>query len=216
MRTRETASRPNHQPLPAHLDLSALLTLRFMLGCEEFEARFSASLREGGEKTLRDWSVFGGWVCWFSDHPITRSPDHPIPLTLPPRPRSCARKQSVSNPLASGVSSLESRCLAAPNHAASVPLTVKPFAINGSSGTAAWAPFFAKKSKATRLSCRFFLTFDNQKRCPDSGNLAFLTQSCRLSAPMYRGTLVPICLILNSWWNASRPACAWKSASSKS
>jgi len=148
MRTRETASRPNHQPLPAHLDLSALLTLRFMSGCEEFEARFSASLREGGEKTLRDWSVSGGWVCRFSDHPITRSPDHPIPLALPPRPRSCARKQPVSNPLASGVSSLESRRLAAPTPAASVPLTVKPFAINGSSGTAAWTPFFVKKRKA--------------------------------------------------------------------
>jgi hypothetical protein len=121
MRTTETASRRNHQPLPANLEVSALL-LRFMLGCEEFQARPS-------------------------DHRITGSPDHPILLTLPPRPRSCALKLPASNPLASGVSSLESRRLAERSHAASDPLAVKPFEIKASSGLADRTPFFAKKSK---------------------------------------------------------------------
>jgi len=56
-----------------------------------------------------------------------------------------APKLPVSNPLASGLSSLESRRLAAPTQAASVPLTVKPFEINGSSGPTAWRPFFVKE-----------------------------------------------------------------------
>jgi len=211
MRATESASRQNQQPLPAQLDVSPLLALRFMSGCEEFEARFSPSLREGVKKTLRDWSVFrwlglpvlrspdhritrspdSSWLGlpvlrspdhritrspdspWLGlpvlrspDHRITRSPDHPILLTLPPRPRSCARKQPVSNPLASGVSSLESRRLAARSHAASVPLAVKPFEINGSSGPAAWRPFFVKKNKAAAFRALFFHTFVECERTP--------------------------------------------------
>ena len=50
MRARERASRQNHQPLPAHLDLSAQLTIRFIPRYEEFEARFSPCLREGVKK----------------------------------------------------------------------------------------------------------------------------------------------------------------------
>ena len=44
MRAGERASRPNHQPLPAHLDPSALLTIRFIPRYEEFAARFSLCL----------------------------------------------------------------------------------------------------------------------------------------------------------------------------
>jgi len=164
MGARETASRQNHQPLPAHLDLSALLTLRSMSGCEEFEARFSPCLREGVKKPelkvrINPNMEIGGWtlpVFRSPDHRITRSPDSRPWLTLSPRPRSCARQQHLSNPLASGLSSLESRRLAAPTPAASVPLTVKPFEINGSSGPTAWRPFFLRRVKLPPVVPCFF------------------------------------------------------------
>jgi len=143
MRARERASRPNHQPLPAHLHLSA--------GKESGSPEKYAHITAG--ETRFSISCERSRLPLRAVGPVMDCGDSGSPLTLSPRP---ARKQSVSNQLASGVSSLESRRLAAPNPAASVPLTVKPFEINGSSGSAAWRPFFVRKVKLTPLLRSFF------------------------------------------------------------
>jgi len=156
MGARETASRQNHQPLPAHLDLSASKEsgpLEKHTHSTPGETRFSISC---ALSRLPQLAV----------GPAVDCGEPGSPLTLSPRPRSCARQQQLSNPLASGLSSLESRRLAAPIPAASVPLTVKPFEINGSSGTAAWRPFFVRKSKVAACRALFFHTFTEARRKP--------------------------------------------------
>jgi len=227
MGTRETASRPNHQPLPAHLD-------RFAGTAEENQAKDSplpiplwpSVVNEpktyGLKQSVSDPSAPNSSEI-NSTYGITepglffvKTADLPprtprttenrakasllcVPLwpSVVNEPECSGSKPSATDPLhtnsneiivpsgvaagtafsvekskaaflffhtlmraprnrASGVSSLESRRLAAPTPAASVPLAVKPFEINGSSGTAAWTPFFVKKNKSCRLSCLVF------------------------------------------------------------
>ena len=101
MRARETSSRPNHRPLSAYLGVSGLLTPRFMSGCDEFEARFFQYLGEGVKKPdVEIVPYLCGWVSSFSDHPITGSPDHPIPLISSFEIKPCSgSKPSATDPL---------------------------------------------------------------------------------------------------------------------
>jgi len=128
MRMKERASRQNHQPLPAHLHLSALLTLRFMSGYME----------------IGSWALP---VFRSPDHPITRSPDSP----LPPRPKSCERKQPLSHPLP--VDSFEVKACSGSYQSATDPLHPNPNEINVPSGVAERAAFFVKKSVASCSGC---------------------------------------------------------------
>jgi len=142
MRARETASRQDHQPLPAHLDASALLALRFMSGCEEFDARFIPSLREGVKKTLRDWYVFR-WL----GLPVLRSPDSSNSASAARiLGMQTTRKQSAT------VSSFEIKSCSGSKSSATDPLHTNSNEIKVPSGVAAGTPFFAnKKSKAAFL-----------------------------------------------------------------
>jgi len=131
MGTRERASRQNHQPLPAHLDLSANKEsgpLEKRTHTTPGETRFSVS-------------------CALSrmPRPAVDCDDSASLLTLRPRPKSCQRKQPLKQ--AARNYPFEIKAPSGTKNAASVPLTVKPFAINGSSGPTAWTPFFVKKSK---------------------------------------------------------------------
>src|SRR5215472_8247400 len=121
MGARETASRPNHQPLSADLNISAGKESGPPETCE---TRFSITCRSGVD-------------CG----------DYAIPLTLPPRSRSCARKQPVSNLLP--VCSFEIKACSGSKPSATDPLHPNSNEIKVCSGVAARTPFFAKKSKAS-------------------------------------------------------------------
>jgi len=136
MGTRERASRQNHQPLPAHLDLSASKEsgpLEKHTHTTPGETRFSVScpLPRLPRRAVG---------------PAVDCDDSVSLLTLPPPPKSCQRKQPLKQ--AARNYPFEINAPSGTKNAASVPFTVKPFEINGSSGPAALTPFFVKKSKA--------------------------------------------------------------------
>jgi hypothetical protein len=158
MRTRETASRPNHQPLPAYLDVSA----RKESGLLEKHAHTTP-----GETRFSIFCPLSGLAVGCGDSGS--------PLTLSPRPRSCARKPPVSNPLA--VTSFEINASSGSNSSASDPLAVNSNEIKGSSGVAAGTPFFVEKSKAALLSSHTF-TGSPRKPC-----FKFFAGACRERMP---------------------------------
>jgi len=131
MGARETASRQNHQPLPAHLDVSA--------GTD------SGPLEKHTRTTPGETRFSISCALPSLPRPAVDYDDSVSLLTLPPRPKSCQRKQPLKQ--AARNYPFEIKAPSGTKNAASVPLTVKPFAINGSSGPTAWTPFFVKKSK---------------------------------------------------------------------
>jgi hypothetical protein len=72
-------------------------------------------------------------------------------------PKSCQRKQPLN--ISAKINSFKINAPSGTKNSASVPLGGKAFEINGSSGSAEWRPFFAKKSKACRTLVPSFTTF---------------------------------------------------------
>jgi hypothetical protein len=140
MRARERTSGQNQQPLPAHPHLSVgneAGPLEKHTHCIPGEARFLVSCTQS--------------------RPALDSSDSGALPTLPLRPKSCDRKQPVSNSLQA--SPFEINACSGSKTSATDPLHPNFFEIKGCSVVAAGTPFFVKKSKAATSRALFFHTF---------------------------------------------------------